>query len=158
MQYHIILYNTKSISYHIISRCIWELYTLFAFAAKLEIAMERIEIILVGKPADQSTTDTTVATSTSSTATADPQHNLEKIHADVGVSVEDLIEKLENFSLNNAKCFDPNEENKLRSLIIAVGQDKFEKNVRSIGAILKQNNESKKKNSLKNVLDSLLPV
>jgi len=36
-------------------------------------------------------------------------------------SRDKIIEKLENFDLNNAHCFDPNEEFKLRSILEEIG-------------------------------------
>ncbi len=88
--------------------CVWELYTLFAFC-RPEVAMERLEVIV--------------------------------LNDSMGNSNDRLIllaEKLEHFTLDDAHCFDPNEENKLRHLISTVGKEKFEFSVHCIGNRLKK--------------------
>ena len=47
-----------------------------------------------------------------------------------------VMEKLSNFSIANAHCYDPNEENRLRKVISAVGEARFVKQVRDLATAM----------------------
>ena len=81
--------------------CIWELFSLFIFTKK-EIAIQRLHIIVVNSEQN-------------STPTKDKkQKELE--------SLESLIKQIEKFDIDNAHCFDPNEELKLRKILYNIGE------------------------------------
>jgi hypothetical protein len=85
--------------------CAWELCTLTSFVNPAE-ALERVELILLGD-------------------------NVEN-----GESDDDAImkasEDLSLFDCSRATCYDPNEEYRLRQVIDAVGQERFNKKVREL--------------------------
>ena len=47
-----------------------------------------------------------------------------------------VMENLSNFSIANAHCYDPNEENRLRKVISAVGEARFVKQVRDLATAM----------------------
>ena len=53
-----------------------------------------------------------------------------------GVTRESVLEALANFCLEDAHCYDPNEEARLRSVMKAVGEDRFVARIRSLGVRL----------------------
>jgi hypothetical protein len=57
---------------------------------------------------------------------------LQKIDLHLLPDGSDALSKLEMFEVKNAKCYDPNEEDRLMKVIRAVGVDRFEKNIRSL--------------------------
>ena len=59
------------------------------------------------------------------------------IEAD-GVTRESILESMANFKLNDAHCFDPNEEIKLRTVMAAVGEEKFVGRIRSLAGKIRR--------------------
>jgi len=55
-----------------------------------------------------------------------------------GADVVTLPERLRAFDLRAARCYDPNEEAKLRSIIDAVGASEFNDRIRRIGTLLER--------------------
>jgi len=51
----------------------------------------------------------------------------------------DVMKKLANFTIANAHCYDPNEENRLRKVISAVGEARFVKQVRELATAMANN-------------------
>lgn len=92
--------------------CVWELFTIMAFFTP-EQALDRIE------PVDISIFQTVVP----SFQTLDP------------------LEVLCSFQASQAKCFDPNDENRLRKVIQAVGEDHFNWRIQRLGALCKDRTE-----------------
>merc|ERR1712176_1289142 len=45
----------------------------------------------------------------------------------------DMLALLRNFDVREAHCYDPNEEERLRKVIDAVGEERFNKSIRKIG-------------------------
>ena len=78
--------------------CIWEMYCLFIYFKK-EIAVRKLEIVPV--PIEQDVRKSVV----------DDQKNL----------LERFVEGLENFSVDNAHAFSPNEEKKLKTIMYNMG-------------------------------------
>lgn len=91
--------------------CIWELFTVITFSRK-ELAMERIIIKYVGS--------------------YNENRNIKKEENKM------IISLIEDFDFNNAHCFDPNEEIKLRKIMIAIGVDRLISCFNSVVALLKQ--------------------
>jgi len=92
-------------------RCVWELFTLFAFSQEGD-AREKIEFEPVRGLAGEE-------------ALAGSEPVAEYIPSDVP-------ESLKQFNLARAHCFDPNEENRLRGVIEARGVDVFEGRIRDL--------------------------
>ena len=57
-----------------------------------------------------------------------------------------LLERLKNFNVKDAHCYDPNEETKLRHIIQANGEDEFNRRIRDM-ASQKINDKLKRKGS-----------
>ena len=64
------------------------------------------------------------------------------IEAD-GVTRESILESMSSFELENAHCYDPNEEIKLRSVMAAVGEEKFVARMRSLAGKIRARDESR---------------
>ena len=62
-------------------------------------------------------------------------------------NIKDAIENLENFDINNAHCFDPNEEYKLRIIMNKIGTNRLTKIFKNDIAIMLQDtiNRNKRK-------------
>ena len=45
-----------------------------------------------------------------------------------------IMEELQSFKVENARCYDPNEQNKLNKVISAVGVDKFHAKIRTLAS------------------------
>jgi len=54
---------------------------------------------------------------------------------------DDLLERLKNFNVKDAHCYDPNEETKLRYIIVANGEDEFNRRVRDLACKAFNNND-----------------
>lgn len=69
-----------------------------------------------------------------------PEEALDKI-VHVPISAENdgcAYEALSNFQAGDAKCFDPNDENRLRKVITALGEESFNSRIRQLGNIWRQ--------------------
>jgi len=86
--------------------CVWELFTLFAFASKGE-AQRSVEFVPFGAIK-------------------------ESVDANTDASPMGALISLKSFSLANAHCFDPNEEGRLREIISARGASTFESRIREL--------------------------
>ena len=64
------------------------------------------------------------------------------IEAD-GVTRESILESMSSFELEDAHCYDPNEEIKLRSVMAAVGEEKFVARMRSLAGKIRARDESR---------------
>merc|ERR1712107_256660 len=53
------------------------------------------------------------------------------------VSIASICDKLEVFEVRKAHCYDPNEERRLRHAIDALGDDRFNRRVRTLGGNLR---------------------
>ena len=51
-------------------------------------------------------------------------------------NMEDAIKNLNEFNINNAQCFDPNEERKLRVIMENIGTDRLKKGLKDIAKML----------------------
>ena len=60
-----------------------------------------------------------------------------------GVTTESLCESLCAFTLEEAHCYDPNEEARLRSVMRAVGEDRFVSRIRALGQRLRTRSGSR---------------
>ena len=49
-----------------------------------------------------------------------------------GVTRESILESMATFNLDDAHCYDPNEEIKLRGVMAAVGEERFVARIRSL--------------------------
>lgn len=90
--------------------CVWELYTVFAFAPKQQ-AIGRIQLQPLVEAASHG------------------QASKRQVHVHVPAS-------LSKFELSGARCYDPNEEGKIRGIIRDCGQASFESHVRELGEAL----------------------
>lgn len=95
--------------------CIWELFMLFTFCNK-ELAVERIEILPIVN-----------------------EDHTETVHCS---SPFDVIKEFDEFDLDNAHCFDPNEEYKLRHIIYQIGKQKLTDSIRILVITLKRSREN----------------
>ena len=59
-------------------------------------------------------------------------------------SVEDVMRPLRQFKLSDAACFDPNEENRLRSIIHARGDRHFEESICELAEVCEENLRERK--------------
>jgi hypothetical protein len=57
---------------------------------------------------------------------------------DEGVTLETILESLANFKLSSARCFDPNEEARLRRVLSAFGERRFEARIRALAPKLRE--------------------
>lgn len=89
--------------------CIWEFFTLLTFCNK-ELALERVEIKLIPSHKDE-----------------DPE-----------TTFNELFAKMKSFNFDNAHCYDPNEEFKLRKIISNVGIKRLGGCMESLAEILKK--------------------
>ena len=96
--------------------CIWELFTLFIFTKK-ELAVRRLEIRLVGAQDGQE----------------DEQY-------------ESFVEQLEEFDFDNAHCFSPQEEMKLRKIMYDIGEKKLREIKKEIHSMLKGQRKNRNNN------------
>merc|ERR1712066_492757 len=48
----------------------------------------------------------------------------------------DVAEQLMNFDTNDAHCYDPNEESRVRQVLTAVGSERFNNKIRALGKAL----------------------
>ena len=64
------------------------------------------------------------------------------IEAD-GVTRESILESMSSFELEDAHCYDPNEEIKLRSVMAAVGEAQFVARMRSLAGKIRARDESR---------------
>ena len=55
---------------------------------------------------------------------------------------EAVLTKLRDFSVSDAHCYDPNEEQRLRQVIKAVGIARFEKNIQNLAEKLSERKQS----------------
>lgn len=55
---------------------------------------------------------------------------------------KETIQMLKNFDLDEAHCFDPNEEMKLRKIIYEVGEDRFCRCIKNLALKLELNSSS----------------
>ena len=65
------------------------------------------------------------------------------IEAD-GVTRESILESMARFTLEDAHCYDPNEEIKLRGVMAAVGEEKFVGRIRSLAGKIRARDEANK--------------
>ena len=63
------------------------------------------------------------------------------IEAD-GVTRESILESMSNFKLEDAHCYDPNEEIKLRSVMADVGEEKFVARIRALADKIRAKDEA----------------
>lgn len=102
--------------------CVWELFTLFAFAddskARAKIVFEPVRAPTVLEPF--------------ATVHAEGGEEEKKLDEPVATSPALVPEGLTNFQLSTAHCFDPNEERRLRGVIEARGVEVFETRVREL--------------------------
>ena len=63
------------------------------------------------------------------------------IEAD-GVTRESILESMSNFKLEDAHCYDPNEEIKLRSVMADVGEEKFVARIRGLADKIRAKDEA----------------
>jgi hypothetical protein len=83
--------------------CVWELFSLFTFCYK-ELALERIVVL-----------------------------SLEEGSGGGGSGASfDLATEMRNFNIDNAHCFDPNEEYKLRQIIHDIGVDRLKTSLQTL--------------------------
>ena len=54
------------------------------------------------------------------------------------------LDNLVNFSMESARCYDPNESKRLKNVIAAVGISAFEKKIRVLGTELLERNYKEK--------------
>jgi len=92
--------------------CAWELFTLFSFQAH-NAALRRVVLISLSEPE---------AGMESATASP-PGANKKEVSGK---------EKLMNFQVTDSHCYDPNEEHKLRSVIAAVGEARFNQSIQKL--------------------------
>lgn len=78
--------------------CIWELFTLMAFAS-MDQALERLHVVPLNAPGSV-----------------------------------DSIRQLTDFCVDEAHCYDPNEERRLKHVIEGLGKGRFNQRVRELGA------------------------
>jgi len=83
--------------------CIWELFTLLAFA-RLDQAVGRLLLMPLKQSGEEN----------------------------------DVAYQLKRFDVKAARCYDPNEEARLRSIIVALGEDQFNQRIQKLGATILQ--------------------
>ena len=59
-----------------------------------------------------------------------------------GVTRESILESMSNFKLEDAHCYDPNEEIKLRSVMADVGEEKFVARIRALADRIRAKDEA----------------
>ena len=103
-----------------------ELFTLFAFATKEEAQRKIVFVPFEPKPVKR--------WSMLRSAVMDEQQlkSAPRSFARPLRPVETAVGNLQNFSLKYARCFDPNEEARLRQIIYARGTDTFEARIREL--------------------------
>lgn len=104
--------------------CMWELFTVVAFAP-IDMAMEKIVPLSVAIPAS-------------------PGANLQTEEDDIdGEGKSPPFESFCTFSSADSKCFDPNDERRLKKVIRAVGQAYFDKRIRHLGQVCRKQEEER---------------
>ena len=68
------------------------------------------------------------------------------------------LNELENFDINKATCYDPNEKLKLLTVIKAVGIDIFQKKIRKLGSLCRNMQEAKQKHFFVDYLTKVSPA
>eukprot|EP00947_MAST-08B_sp_MAST-8B-sp1_P001870 g1870.t1 len=71
---------------------------------------------------------------------------------DEGITRESVLKSIAEFRLDEAHCYDPNEEARLRGVMKAVGEEKFVERVRSLGQRLLELDEKGSRGSVRGTM------
>ena len=96
--------------------CAWELFTLFSFQGHKR-ALAKVELLPLLKDRSQHSKMERMLKSAKETARE---------------SEDNVLNNLLSFDVQRSHCYDPNEESNLRSVIIAVGAERFNESIRKL--------------------------
>jgi hypothetical protein len=117
--------------------CVWELCTLF-FMKSIEDVLERV--VLVPLHEDDVNDDDELGDYDQLGLGGGCFRNAITSSAESARALKtDIVAELEAFSITNAHCYDPNEEDRLKAVIKTVGEAEFHKKVHELGAALRAN-------------------
>ena len=101
--------------------CVWEVHSLFAYCIK-ELAVERVVVLWVDADKEAKKEDAGWGKAVEVGAT--PKKSW--------TTPDTLGREVAEWTLDDAHCFDPNEELKLRRAMVAIGPDRFAESVRCL--------------------------
>ena len=110
--------------------CIWELFTLFTLLPS-EVAMVSVKVLPVGVANLPPSVGVGVGVGVGAMAASAAERN--KKAGLSAVALEDALRSLEEFNLESSKCFDPNEERRIRVVVDMAGGEMFEHRIRDLG-------------------------
>ena len=115
--------------------CIWELFTLFTLLPS-EVAMVSVKVLPVGVANLPPSVGVGVGVGVGAMAASAAERN--KKAGLSAVALEDALRSLEEFNLESSKCFDPNEERRIRVVVHMAGGEVFEHRIRDLGRQMRE--------------------